>query len=247
MRPFILLSTLSVVVAQFPGGSWFGGMSQCSRQCVFSNLSSSGCNLGDFKCVCSNQTVVQNVTSCVSKCNAAEASQMSGTLTSFCGSSSGSSVPPTSVTSAAAVSGPSSAATPPSTLVTSSTSRGEPSTGEPSVAPSGTETLPAGAAQTEGTTQTDSQASTESKTPVGAIVGGVVGGFGGVSLILAMIWLILREKNRGASINTLPRNISSAPPHVNQVEDQEQPIWDGREAYKWNPRIHAEIGELPES
>ncbi|KAK6541419.1 hypothetical protein TWF694_007230 [Orbilia ellipsospora] len=229
MRPLLLFSVFAFAIAQFPWQNGPGGMSTCSRQCFISNLGGSGCSFGQFSCVCGNQALIQNLTACVSNCNATEAAQMPGSFSALCHALSAGTSANSGGTTSFITSTSNSAVAVQSTLPLTSISTTSSAPHTPN---------PTDATQTEAHTPIGTSPSTGSNgstTPIGPIVGGVVGGFGGTALILAMVWLILREKNKGDRIKALPPLKSSPPRNIYQIEEASQSIWDGREAYKWNP------------
>ncbi|KAK6506783.1 hypothetical protein TWF481_005243 [Arthrobotrys musiformis] len=259
MISFYILSTfLSIYIAGpvFAQPPWsgfnFGGSSNCGQGCFFQNLRDSGCQFPNIGCVCETETFIPNLTTCVTgSCNATEAAQVLQSASSLCRSATAaisvSTSEPAAVRTSRTATSTTSTVTLRSTFATSilqsTQSDGEsisttsnsrpPASG--TVPPSSTDetTLPSG------TQSASSTATGGTSTPVGAIVGGVVGGFGGISLILAMVWLIMREKNKGDSIRALPRLMLK--PHTDQIDEQPQPIWDGEQVFNWDPRVNSTI------
>lgn len=246
-----ILSILTLVFAQPPWQNWpgFDGMSNCGQTCFFQNIRGSGCQFPNFGCVCSAEDFIPNLTTCANgQCNATEVGQVLQAANSLCDSNSvdtSTSIRPSTSGLISARTSQVSARTQTrqstlSTLTTRpSTQSDDTSITMSDVSPSASGTAPP--SETQSTPSTTNGATA----PIGAIVGGVIGGFGGVSLILAMVWLIMREKNRGARIKAFPR-LMPQPPHTNQVEEQSQSIWDGQQAFKWNPQTRRDsTAELP--
>ncbi|KAK6350556.1 hypothetical protein TWF718_003746 [Orbilia javanica] len=255
----LLLNTLSSVLAQPP---WLFGQDSddtgsCGQGCFFQNIRNSGCQFPNIGCVCQVQSFIPDLTTCVNgRCNATEAEEVLQAASSLCASAGTASVtqtlileptPTTSRTSQIATE----SETSPSTLATSARRSNTQPNGRATSTSSGTSMITSGTAlpSTDGgptspseTQSTSAPATNGTQTTIGAIVGGVVGGFGGISLILAMIWLIMREKNKGNSIRALPHWMLK--PHTDQIDDQPQPIWDGQQVFTWNPRVNSAV-ELP--
>ncbi|KAF3178463.1 hypothetical protein TWF225_010118 [Orbilia oligospora] len=255
--PFVLslfilpINIFRTVLAQPP---WLtgDGSSDCGQGCFFQNLRNSGCQFPNIGCVCETQGFIPDLTTCVNgRCNATEAEQVLLAASSLCAS-----VGASSSTQVSTASGSTSTQTSTSQVSTrSDTSRSTftTSTSRPNTlsdnrstsSNSRTRSSTASATAPPSETQSESPPTTDGgSTPIGAIVGGVVGGFGGVSLILAMVWLIMREKNKGDTIRALPPLMPK--PHTDpiELEDQPLPIWDGQQVFTWNPRTNSAT-ELP--
>ncbi|KAK6362202.1 hypothetical protein TWF730_005898 [Orbilia blumenaviensis] len=267
-----VLLLLTSILAQPPwkGGSGFGGISDCGQGCFFQGLQASGCQFPNIGCVCEAQSFIPDLTTCVnSRCNATEVEETLQAASSLCAFAGQTSSAPTLIptsqpepTSARTSQASTNAQTSLSTLTTSTTrsstqpedtfivsttsTTGSSTQSEDTPIASTTSSPQPPASETSPPSETPSttQPASEAATPIGAIVGGVVGGFGGLTLVLAMVWLIMREKNKGESIKALPPLMPK--PHTDQVEDQSQPIWDGQQAFNWNPRVQANTtAELP--
>ncbi|KAK6521735.1 hypothetical protein TWF506_001938 [Arthrobotrys conoides] len=243
---------LKAVFAQPPWllGDGFGGTSDCGQGCFFQNVRSSGCQFPNIGCVCQTESFIPDLTTCLNgRCNATEAGQVLGAASSLCAS-----VGASSSTQLSSAAGSTSARTSQvstksetsrSTFTTSTSRSNTQSDNRPTSTRSGTRPSTSATAPPSETQSTSPSATAGgSSTPIGAIVGGVVGGFGGVSLILAMVWLIMREKNKGDTIKALPPLMPK--PHTDQLEleDQPLPIWDGQPVFTWNLRTNSAT-ELP--
>ncbi|KAK6521734.1 hypothetical protein TWF506_001937 [Arthrobotrys conoides] len=85
-----------------------------------------------------------------------------------------------------------------------------------------------------------------SSTPVGAVVGGVAGGVAAiVAVVMLGTWLLKREQRKKMEVQIAAGDFPPKPPM--QPDQNSQGIWEGNNAYNWNPQtnVHDVQGGVP--
>ncbi|KAF3178462.1 hypothetical protein TWF225_010119 [Orbilia oligospora] len=248
MRPFAGC-VLVILVSLFTAQAQDSVLPTCAQPCISVGLGQTSCPQLDVRCLCQSSGYISTVTTCVrSLCNESDRQRAFDYSKDTCSSVGIEvSIPGIGSTSLSTVRSATGAATPTSTNPNASSTSpgGSASRTRP---PSSTTETSAGNQTGSDSADTSTPASNNSgsSAPVGAIVGGVVGGV--VALVAVVIlgtWLLKREQRKKMEMQLAAGNFPPKAPK--QPDPNAQGIWEGNDAYSWNPQtnVHDVQGGVP--
>ncbi|KAK6506784.1 hypothetical protein TWF481_005244 [Arthrobotrys musiformis] len=215
----------------------------CAQPCISVGLGQTSCPQTDTKCLCQSSGYIDTVTTCVrSLCNQSDRERAFDFSKDTCSSLGVDvSIPGVSSTSTRSVISATGAGAPTTTNTgaSSTTLTGSATASRSQASSDATETL-AENGNTSNPTNTSTPASSDSgsSTPVGPIVGGVVGGVVALAAVVILgIWLLKREKRKRMEMQIAAGTLPAKP--AMQPDPNSQGIWEGSNAYSWNPQTDA--------
>ncbi|KAK6350557.1 hypothetical protein TWF718_003747 [Orbilia javanica] len=248
MRPFagcVIVALASLFTAE----AQVSVVPLCAQPCISVGLGQTSCPQTDIRCLCQSSGYIDTVTTCVrSLCNQSDRESAFNYSKDTCSSVGIEvSIPGVSSTSRTTAVSATGAGAPTTTNTNASSTSSVRSASQTQTTASTTETSTTNQSES-GLTDTPTPASSggSNSTPVGAIVGGVVGGVVAlVAVVMIGIWLLKREKRKKLEMQIAAGNLPPKPPM--QPDPNSQGIWEGGNAYSWNPQtnVHDVQGGVP--
>ncbi|KAK6534872.1 hypothetical protein TWF281_006171 [Arthrobotrys megalospora] len=243
----IILASLSTIHAQTD----VNVLPTCALPCISVGLSQTSCSQTDVRCLCQSSGYIDAAATCIrSLCNEADrlrAYNYSKDTCSVVGIDV--SIPSISSSTASSVSSATGLSMPTATDpgAASTTSTNSASRTRPSSDAAETSTGNQNGSNSSGT-PTPGSSNSGSSAPIGAIVGGIVGGVVAiVAVVILGVWLLKREKRKKMEMQLQIASGNLPPKPPMQADANSQGIWDGNNAFSWNPQtnVHDVQGGVP--